>query len=368
MIVELLVRRARRRVGRRSVRIAAATISALPLGTTASTLRMKWTRQRCQAAPMQDRADRGLQAGVGVGDDQLHPVEAAGLQRAQERGPERPVLAVADVEAQHLAAAVGGDPGGDHDRLGHHPVVRPGPCSRWRRGTRTGRSMSARDRSRNAATSSSRSAQIRDTSDLEIPVSAPSALTRSSTLRVRDPVQVGLHHHREQRLVDPAAPLQQRREERPGPQLRDPQLQIPRGRGQRPRPGAVALRGALDRCAPTGPAPITAVRFGVDQRLVQRLGRDPDPVIDIGGLQCLRAARAGQTGPWPSCVVSFREFFDRYSLTVARWPPTSTTPTPRPGTTPPQGTSPVLAGAWSLMTLRPGPCVSGMAAHSDPLV
>ena len=36
-------------------------------------------------------------------------------------------------------------------------------------------------------TCSSRSAQIRDTSDLEIPVSAPSALTRSSTLRVDTP-------------------------------------------------------------------------------------------------------------------------------------------------------------------------------------
>ena len=33
------------------VRIAAATISALPLGTRASTLRIKCTRQRCQAAP-----------------------------------------------------------------------------------------------------------------------------------------------------------------------------------------------------------------------------------------------------------------------------------------------------------------------------
>ena len=104
------------------VRIAAATISWLPLGTSASTLRMKCTRQRCQAAPMQHRADRGLQAGVGVGDDQLHPAQAAGLQRAQERGPERPVLGVADVEAEDLTAAVGGDAGGDHHRLGHHPA------------------------------------------------------------------------------------------------------------------------------------------------------------------------------------------------------------------------------------------------------
>ena len=33
------------------VRIAAATISWLPFGTTARTLRMKWTRHRCQVAP-----------------------------------------------------------------------------------------------------------------------------------------------------------------------------------------------------------------------------------------------------------------------------------------------------------------------------
>ncbi len=40
---------------------------------------------------------------------------------------------------------------------------------------------------RNAATSVSRSAQVRDTPDLEIPLSALSALTRSSTLRVEVP-------------------------------------------------------------------------------------------------------------------------------------------------------------------------------------
>jgi hypothetical protein len=42
-------------------------------------------------------------------------------------------------------------------------------------------------RSRNAATSVSRSAQIRLTSDLEMPLSAPSALTRSSTFLVEVP-------------------------------------------------------------------------------------------------------------------------------------------------------------------------------------
>jgi hypothetical protein len=51
-----------------------------------------------------------------------------------------------------------------------------------------GNAMSARDRSRNAATSTSRSERIRLTSLLLMPLSAPSAATRSSTLRVEVPV------------------------------------------------------------------------------------------------------------------------------------------------------------------------------------
>jgi hypothetical protein len=72
----------------------------------------------------QHRAGRGLEAGVGVGDDQLHPAQAPRPQRAQERGPERAVLAVPDIEPQHLAVPVGGHPGGHG--LGHDPVVHPG--------------------------------------------------------------------------------------------------------------------------------------------------------------------------------------------------------------------------------------------------
>jgi hypothetical protein len=73
-----------------------------------------------------DRADGLAQAQVGVGDDQLHPAKPTGLQAAQERRPERAVLAVPDGEAQHLAAAVAAHPGGDHHRLGDHPAVDPG--------------------------------------------------------------------------------------------------------------------------------------------------------------------------------------------------------------------------------------------------
>src|SRR5581483_2577831 len=56
----------------------------------------------------QDRGDGVLEPRVGVGDDQLHPGKAAGAQRPQEGGPERAVLAGADVEAQDLPVPVRG--------------------------------------------------------------------------------------------------------------------------------------------------------------------------------------------------------------------------------------------------------------------
>ena len=58
-----------------------------------------------------------------VADHQMHPVQATGAQPAQERGPERAVLAVTDIEAEHLSAAIRGYPGGHHDCLGYDPMV-----------------------------------------------------------------------------------------------------------------------------------------------------------------------------------------------------------------------------------------------------
>jgi len=57
---------------------------------------------------------------VGVGDDEPHPGQPAVLQGAQEPGPERLVLAVADTDAQHLTGPVGSDARGHDDRPGHH--------------------------------------------------------------------------------------------------------------------------------------------------------------------------------------------------------------------------------------------------------
>ena len=90
--------------------MAAATISAEALGTLARTLRTKWTRQRCQDAPMKTAPDGGLQPDVVVGDDELDPDEAPGPQPLEERRPEGPVFGVAHVDAQHLSVPVGRAP------------------------------------------------------------------------------------------------------------------------------------------------------------------------------------------------------------------------------------------------------------------
>ena len=67
---------------------------------------------------LEDAGDGGLDAAVGVGDDQLDPGQAAALELAQELDPEGLGLRRADVHAQHLAPAVGvdGHRDGDGDR------------------------------------------------------------------------------------------------------------------------------------------------------------------------------------------------------------------------------------------------------------
>jgi hypothetical protein len=71
-------------------------------------------------------ADGLPEAEVGVGDDQLHPAQPTGLERPEERGPERTVFGVADREAEDLAAAIPAHPSGDYHGLGDHPAVDPG--------------------------------------------------------------------------------------------------------------------------------------------------------------------------------------------------------------------------------------------------
>src|SRR5215210_6611134 len=103
--------------------MTAATMSLCDLGIRASRLRAKWTRQRWWAAPWKQRRSAATSPACWseiTSRTPDRPRRRAGLQVGQECPPERLLLAVPDGQAEHLAAAGGGDPGGDHDRLGHH--------------------------------------------------------------------------------------------------------------------------------------------------------------------------------------------------------------------------------------------------------
>jgi hypothetical protein len=81
------------------VRIAAATMSVLPLVTLASTLRMKWTRHRCHEAPTIVASMAFIKPAVHlvvVGDHQLHLAQVTVAQAAQELGPGHLGLAVTE--------------------------------------------------------------------------------------------------------------------------------------------------------------------------------------------------------------------------------------------------------------------------------
>ena len=73
--------------------------------------------QRCQAAA-EDLRDRGLQPGVRVADGELHADQAAGDEAAEELGPERFGLGLADVDREDLPPPALMDAVRDDERLG----------------------------------------------------------------------------------------------------------------------------------------------------------------------------------------------------------------------------------------------------------
>jgi hypothetical protein len=145
---------------------------------------------------------------------------------------ERAVLRIADGEPEHLPVPVGGHPGGDDHRLRDDPAGDPrlavGGIQEEVGKRRLGQGAVAEGGDFLVQVG----ADPRDLAlgDASVGTQRPHQVV---DLPGGDAVQVGLHHHGEQRLVDPPAALQQRGEERPGAQLRDPQLQIPGRRSQR---------------------------------------------------------------------------------------------------------------------------------------
>ncbi len=174
---------------------------------------------------------------MGVGDHQLRAVQAAGLRRPQERGPERAVLASAAGEPEDLSAAVGTDAGRHDDGLrgdaGAFAAMGVADAGRAVGG------VEEHVRERRVG-----QGPIGERGDLSVQVHADprhlglgdpgnraQGLDQVVDLAHARPGHVRLHDDREQRLVDPAAALKQAREERPRAQLRDRQLQVP-GRGR----------------------------------------------------------------------------------------------------------------------------------------
>ena len=66
--------------------------------------------------------DRLLEAGVRIGDDELHSAQAALDQVAKEAAPEGLGLRLADVEGDHLPIAGLVHPVGEHEALAHDPA------------------------------------------------------------------------------------------------------------------------------------------------------------------------------------------------------------------------------------------------------
>jgi hypothetical protein len=76
--------------------------------------------------PQQHGAHRLGQPEVGIGDHQSHPAQAAGLQAAQEPGPERTVLAVTHIHPEDFAVPVSPHPDRHDHGLGDDLVVDAG--------------------------------------------------------------------------------------------------------------------------------------------------------------------------------------------------------------------------------------------------
>jgi hypothetical protein len=173
----------------------------------------------------------------------LHPDQPSGLQGAQERGPEGAVLAVADVQAQHLPAAIGGDPGGDDDRTADDPAIDSG--------LEVGgvHEQVREDGVRQRAGPEHRDVGVQlgaDPADLGLGDAGVHAQRPDQVIDLAGggAMDIGLHDHPEQGSVDAPARLQQRGEERAFPELGNVQLDIASLGGQQPRAGTVAVRCA----------------------------------------------------------------------------------------------------------------------------
>lgn len=138
----------------------------------------------------------------------MHPGKPTGFQRGEELAPELKGFAVTDRSAQHLAGAVEGDPGGHHQRLRDH--MRPdadfaeGGVTEHVRKRRVGQAAGT-ERLDLLIQASADARDLR----LRHPRTHTECADEVIDAAGRHTVDVGLHDHRVQRLVDAAPALEQ---------------------------------------------------------------------------------------------------------------------------------------------------------------
>ena len=218
----------------------------------------------------QHRGDGVHQPGVVIAGHQLHAGQAAGGQAAQERQPARAVLGAGHVDAEDLAAPVGVDAG--RDQAVHvDGAGRPrGPSGSAHRSSRTCTARGPAAGSGRTPRSSSSSAAMALTCDFDRPTT-PREAASFSTRRVDTPSRYDVATDRGQRPLGAAAVLQERREVRPVPQLRDGQLDRPGPGVPLPPPVAVAGVHPVRR-----DLPVARVAADLDVGVHHLLGELPD--------------------------------------------------------------------------------------------
>jgi len=177
---------------------------------------------------LQAAAQRRDQPGMLVGDHQPDPGQAPSAQVGQKCPPERLLLAVAHGQAEDLPATGGRDPGRHHHRLGHHlPQAGLAHMQVGRVEVDVGEAgvpeRTSPERTHHLIESGANPRHL----GLGDPGIDTQGLHQVIDRTSRNPMHVGLHHHRVQGLIDPPPRLQDHREERALAQLRDLQRNIP---------------------------------------------------------------------------------------------------------------------------------------------
>ena len=120
----------------------------------------------------------------------------------------------------------------------------------------------------------------------------------------RHAVDVGLHHHRVQRLVDPSARLQDGREEAALAQLGDAQLDVTGLGGQQPRSSTVAFSDPGIGAFVAGGADLFG-RFDLDQLLQHQLHGVADQIDAFTGTERVQELGHDRLRQGHRCGISF---------------------------------------------------------------